>query len=102
MVCRRKRTSGLCNLRSRSENRDTLALSPPAADRASSEYLREIIDLILVVGRYRVSLSVKLKRAVLVQHEETDREELKDLARIILVRIRSRPNASVEIVTMPG
>ena len=46
----------------------------------------------------RVTLRIQLQRTVLIEHEKADREKLKDLARIILVRIRFRTSGHVEVM----
>src|SRR4029079_9430342 len=47
----------------------------------------EIIYLVLIIGRDRVSLTVQLKRSVLVEQKQSNSEKLKDLAGVVFVRI---------------
>src|SRR6266404_240169 len=68
---------GHAGLRLRSE-------SPPSED------FRKVRHNILIVGRYRIALHVELNRAVDIQLVEADREELKNLAPVILVWVELR------------
>ena len=50
------------------------------------EDARELLDGLLLVGRDGAALHVQLRRPVLVQHVDADREELEELAGVVLVR----------------
>ena len=65
----------------------------PAGEDAS-----EVVDVVLRVGRNRLSLVVELRRAIDIEPHSTDREQLQDLARVVLVRPGARVVVDVEVV----
>ena len=58
----------------------------------------KLFTVVLPVGRDRLTSLVELLRAIRIQPDRADREELEDLARVVLVGPRARVAVHVEVV----
>ena len=66
------------------------------------EHASEVIDGVLGVGRDRQPVFIQLDRAIDVQTNGSDGEELQNLARVVLVRSDSAVSVDVEIIPHRG